>query len=361
MRKSAYLVLENGTVFEGKSFGYEGEAIGEVVFTTAMTGYIETLTDASYYGQIVTQTFPLVGNYGIIPEDFESDKPYLKAYIVRDWCQHPSNFRCEGLLDTFLKENKIVGLYGIDTRELTKILRDNGVMNAKITTSPEVCDELLSEIKAHKTVGAVNAVTCKETMVYECDEKKYKVALWDFGINKSLIKELTSRGCEVVRVSADAKAESILSLGANGVVIAGGPGDPEENMDAVAEIKKVLDKKIPAFGIGLGHLLMALSQGAKSYKLRYGHRGSSQPSVNVKTGGVYITSQNHGYAIASQTIPANAYESYRNVNDGTCEGIEYTNIPAFSAQFCPKKCEGPFDSSVMFDDFVKLMAKGGRQ
>lgn len=361
MKNSAYLILENGAVFKGKSFGYSGEVVGEVVFTTAMTGYLETLTDPSYYGQIVTQTFPLIGNYGVIPSDFESKKPCLKAYIVRDLCQHPSNFRCEGLLDTFLKQNKIIGLCGIDTRELTKIVREHGVMNAKISLSGEVDDKLLAELAGYRVSEAVENVTCKEESVYEAEDKKYRVVLWDFGAKENIVRSLTQRGCEVVRVPAHTSAERIFELSPDGVMLSNGPGDPADNVGIISEIKKTLDKKIPSFGICLGHQLMALAQGAKTHKLKYGHRGANQPALNVDTGRVYITSQNHGYAVMSETLPAHAHESYKNGNDGTCEGVKYTSMPAFSVQFHPEAAAGPLDTAFLFDEFISLMAEGGRK
>ncbi len=361
MQNNAYLVLENGSVFCGNGFGYDGEAIGELVFTTSMTGYMETLTDPGYYGQIVTQTFPLIGNYGFISEDCESDKPYLKAYVVRDWCQHPSNFRCEGLLDTFLKDNKVVGLYGIDTRELTKLLREHGSMKAKITASIDNIDKIVSELKAYKLTDCVKSVTCENEQTYSAEDKKYRVVLWDFGTVKNTIKELTKRGCEVIRVGANTTAKRILELAPDGVLLSNGPGDPTENKEIIAEIKKVLDKKIPTFGICLGHLMMALSQGAKSYKLGCGHHGANQPALNTKTGSVYITSQNHNYAILEDTLPSNARVSFKNVNDGSCEGIEYTDMPAFSIQFYPNECGGPNNPGALFNDFIDLLEQGGRK
>ena len=360
MQSNAYLILENGTVFAGKSFGYAGETTGEVVFTTAMTGYLETLTDPSYYGQIVTQTFPLIGNYGVIPSDFESKKPYLKAYIVRQWCQHPSNFRSEGLLDTFLKENKIIGLCGIDTRALTKIVREHGVMNAKIASGDAVTDELLAELKQYKVIDAVKNVTCGRESAYNPAEKKRKVVMWDFGAKENIVRELVNRGCEVVRVPAHTSAERILELNPDGIMLSNGPGDPADNMGIVEELKKVLAKKIPTFGICLGHQLLALSQGAKTEKLKYGHRGANQPAVQTKTGRVYITSQNHGYAVLSNTLPASAQESFHNGNDGTCEGVTYTDMPAFSVQFHPEASAGPLDTAFLFDEFMVLMDKEGK-
>lgn len=358
MQGNAYLILENGTVFKGKSFGHVGETMGEVVFTTTMTGYMETLTDPGFCGQLVVQTFPLIGNYGVIPQDIESEKPHLKAYIVRNWCQHPSNFRCEGLLDTFLKENKIVGLYGIDTRALTKIVRDNGSMNAKIASGDTVTAELLEELKGYKMIDAVETVTCKEETVIEANEKKYRVALWDFGAKNSLINSLTKHGCEVVRVPAHTTAECIAELGCDGIVLSGGPGNPTDNEAIIAEIKKAADKKIPMMGVCLGHSLLALSQGAQIEKLHPGHRGANQPSVDTSTGQVYITFQNYGYAVSENAVPSNATVTYKNGNYGTVEGLAYNDIPAFSVQFQPTDSGCSRDTSFLFDKFIALMNGG---
>ena len=255
--QKAYLILENGTIFEGKSFGAAGEAIGEIVFTTAMTGYLETLTDPSYYGQIVVQTFPLIGNYGVIPEDFESECPHVKAYIVRDWCQEPSNFRCEGDLDTFLKQHNIVGLYGIDTRQLTKIVRESGVMNGKIV--PEGSSFGLTDLKNYTIVEAVKNTTCSEEKTFEPEgEVKRKVVLYDFGAKHNIGRELVKRGCEVTVVPAYTKAERIKELAPDGIMLSNGPGDPAENVEIIEELKKLSEMKIPTFGICLGHQLFAL-------------------------------------------------------------------------------------------------------
>ncbi len=358
MSKNAYLTLENGKVFKAKSFGYEKEVTGEVVFTTAMTGYIETLTDPSYFGQIVTQTFPLIGNYGIISSDFESKKPCLRAYIVKNWCDHPSNFRCEQDIDTYLKENKIPGLYAIDTRELTKIVREHGVMNAKITYEEK--SEDTDEIKKYKIENAVSSVTCEKEIVYKAENEKYRVVLWDFGAKENIVRELVKRNISVIRVPSVFDAQKIVSYKPDGIMLSNGPGDPAENTTIISELKKLCEYKIPTFGICLGHQLLALSQGAKTHKLKYGHRGANQPAKNTKTNRVYITSQNHGYAVVSDSLPENAYVSYINANDSTCEGIGYKNMPAFSVQFHPEASAGPCDTAFLFDEFLKLIEGGKR-
>lgn len=360
MDKQAFLVLENGDVFEGKSFGAYKEITGELVFTTAMTGYLETLTDPSYFGQIVVQTFPLIGNYGVIPVDFESKKPALKAYIVRNWCHSPSNFRCEGDIDTFLKDMDIPGLYDIDTRQLTRTVREYGVMNAKITYSIEDVEKIVSEIKPYKVENAVKSVTPSDICTYNTENQKYNVVLWDFGAKENIKRELMKRGCNVTVVPSYTTAEQIKSLNPDGIMLSNGPGDPSENTTIIEELKKLCESKIPTFGICLGHQLLALSQGAKTEKLKYGHRGANQPATEVDTGRVYITSQNHGYAVVGNSLPENATESFINANDGTCEGVSYNNMPAFSVQFHPEACGGPLDTAFLFDRFIDLI-EGGKQ
>lgn len=357
MSLSAYLILENGTVFEGKAFGAQKETTGELVFTTAMTGYLETLTDPSYYGQVVVQTFPLIGNYGVIPHDFESDILALRAYIVRNWCQEPSNFRCEGDLDTFLTSKNIPGLYDIDTRALTRIVREHGVMNCKITYSLDNLDADLEEIKAYKVTGAVKAVSAKETTVVKSENEKYNVVLWDFGAKDNICNELVKRGCTVTIMPSTASADEIRACNPNGIMLSNGPGDPAENKEVIQQIKQLCEYKIPTFGICLGHQLLALSQGARAEKLKYGHRGENQPAKDTATGRVYITSQNHGYAIVGDSLPDTAQVSLVNGNDGTCEGVRYSNMPAFSVQFHPEACAGPLDTDFMFDDFIAMMKR----
>lgn len=353
MAKKAYLILENGEVFEGKSFGYEKEVMGEVVFTTAMTGYVEALTDPGCCGQIVTQTFPLIGNYGVMNDDYESEKSWVSAYVVREWCNRPSNFRSDGDIDEFLKREKIPGIYDIDTRKLTKIVREYGVMKGMLAYENNVTEELLSKIKEYKLENPISLVTCKKAEEY--GEGDRKVVLWDFGAKKSICKALTERGMKVIKVPAQTKAEEILALNPDGIMLSNGPGDPRVNEEIVAEIKKVCEAKIPTFGICMGHQLLALSQGAETAKLKYGHRGENQPAKDVETGRVYVTSQNHDYAIVEKSLPKNAKVSFVNANDGTCEGIVYNDMPAFSVQFHPEASGGPLDTEFLFDKFVKMV------
>lgn len=357
MEQEVYICLENGQTFKGYSFGATKEVIGELVFTTGMCGYIETLTDPSYYGQIVMQTFPLIGNYGIINEDKESNKPYVSAYIVREKCDKPSNFRFDEDLDTFLKENDIPGVYGVDTREITKIIRESGVMNAFITTNPKNAD--YEKIKEYKIVDAVKSVSAEKPQLIPSDNHKYNVVLLDFGAKKNIVRELNKRGCNVAVMPYNTKAEDILKLGVDGIMLSNGPGDPSENTEIVEELKKLIGK-VPMFGICLGHQLLALAMGGKTTKLKYGHRGVNQPVKNLETGRTYISSQNHGYAVVNETIEAAGGKvSYTNANDGTCEGVDYEDKRAFSVQFHPEACSGPHDTRFIFDKFIDLM--GGKE
>lgn len=359
-KKKAYLVLENGKVLEGESFGAEGTAFGEIVFTTAMTGYQETLTDPSYYGQIVTQTFPLIGNYGVNSEDDESDGSAVSGYVVREWCPEPSNFRCEGDIDGFLKKHKVVGIHSIDTRCLTRIIREAGVMNGAVTTedAPAHLEELLQKIKEYRITGAVPAVSVKEmkTFAPDTEEIKYKVALLDCGGKYSIRRELCARGCQVTVVPCTASAEEIAALKPDGIMLTNGPGDPTDNLPVVETLRKLIPYQIPTFGICLGHQLLALANGARTEKLKYGHRGENQPVQDLARNRTFITSQNHGYAVVGDSVPKEAGEvSHVNANDGTCEGVRYTNAPAFSVQFHPEAHGGPQDTAYLFDEFIQLM------
>jgi carbamoyl-phosphate synthase small subunit len=350
----AYLVLENGRVFEGKGFGAEGESVGELVFTTGMTGYLETLTDKSYYGQIITQTFPLIGNYGVIPEDFEGSSIYAKGYIVRQRCQEPSNFRSEGTLDAFLKAQNIVGLYDIDTRELTKIIRTHGVMNGKITRAPGPGD--IQEAREFRIRDAVAGVSVRAPYVRTGPRQRRRVTLMDFGLKENIIRELVKRDCAVTVVPYDTGAAEVLAGDPEGIMLSNGPGDPAENHGVIRELRQLMGAGVPVFGICLGHQLLALARGFKTEKLKYGHRGANQPARDTQTGRTYITSQNHGYAVVSDSIdPRAAREWFVNVNDQTCEGILYEGAPVFSVQFHPEACGGPHDTSFLFDRFLEAV------
>ncbi len=354
--KKVYLILENGKVFEGESIGAEGEVIGEVVFTTAMTGYLETLTDPSYYGQMVCQTFPLIGNYGVMEEDFESPHSFVKGYIVRDVCDTPSNFRSQGKLDDMLKKLGVIGICGIDTRELTKIVRESGVMNAIITDKPTLDPAKKKQLDEYVIKDAVKSVSCTQKRVV-CTVKKPKkrVALLDYGIKKNIIEKLAKRGCEVTVFPHNTSAEEIINFAPDGIMLSNGPGNPEENTYEITQIKKLVKSGIPMFGICIGHQLLALSQGAKTYKLKYGHRGGNQPVKDLESGRVYVSTQNHGYAVDNDTIPKSAKVTFVNVNDGTCEGIDYKNSNVFSVQFHPEACAGPLDTGYLFDRFMENM------
>ena len=355
-----YLVLENGDVFEGEAFGASGEVISEIVFTTAMTGYLETLTDKSYKGQAVVQTFPLIGNYGVIPEDKEGPVPSVSAYIVREACEEPSNFRCKGTIDDYLKENGIPGLKGIDTRALTRILREKGVMNGLITDQlPSDMDKALKDIAAYKIVDPVEAVTVPSVEEHDSAENKYTVAMIDCGVKENIVRSLVARGCKVFLFPASASCEEILTVKPDGIFISNGPGDPEDNKKTIATLQELDKTGIPTMGICLGHQLLALAHGFKTTKLKYGHRGANHPVKNLETGHVYISSQNHGYAVVSDSVDSSiASELFINVNDGTNEGIRYKNKPVFSVQFHPEACGGPKDTDFLFDEFTKMMDEG---
>ena len=301
------------------------------------------------------QTYPLIGNYGIIREDFEG-ACCVKGYVVREWCDAPSNFRTDCDLDTYLKEQNVPGLYGVDTRELTRIIREHGVMNAAI------CDEVpadLTPVETYAVVGVVEAVTCKEPTVHPAvGEEQFKVSLLDYGAKNNIIRELQKRGCTVTVLPATTSAEDILTSDPDGVMLSNGPGDPAENVDQLEQIKTHL-RTLPNFGICLGHQLTALAAGGKTYKLKYGHRGVNQPVRDVNGVRTFITSQNHGYAVDSDSIQTGRL-SFANANDGTCEGIDYPDLKAFTVQFHPEACTGPKDTSFLFDRFVELMKGGDR-
>lgn len=353
--KKAYLVLSNGMIFEGEAIGAEGEVIGETVFTTGVVGYIETLTDPSYAGQIVVQTFPAIGNYGVEEEDFEGHCA-VKGYVVRELCDHPSNFRSQYELEKFLKDNNVPGIAGVDTREITRVIRESGVMNGMICSS---LPSDLSPINNFVIEGVVAQESTKENEFFPANgEKKYNVTLIDYGAKHNIIRCLCSRGCDVTVVPYNTSAEDILAANPDGVMLSNGPGDPAENVYSIEQIQKLVGK-LPVFGICLGHQLLAIAMGGKTEKLKYGHRGGNQPVKCLKTPRTYITSQNHGYAVVADSLKGIGNELFKNANDGTCEGMEYPGKDCFSVQFHPEACAGPCDTSYLFDDFIKMM--GGKK
>ena len=356
----AYLILEDGTVFSGTSIGSEREVISEIVFNTSMTGYLEVLTDPSYAGQAVVMTYPLIGNYGICREDMESGRPWPDGYIVRELSRIPSNFRSEDTIQHFLKEYDIPGISGIDTRALTKILREKGTMNGMITTK-EYADlsEPIRRMKEYQVKGVVLKTTTKEKYVLPGEGKR--VALMDYGAKKNIARSLNARGCQVTVYPADTPAETVLADRPDGIMLSNGPGDPKENTAIIEEIKKLYASDVPIFAICLGHQLMALATGADTHKMKYGHRGGNHPVKDLSTGRVYISSQNHGYVVDTDRLdPQVAVPAFVNVNDGTNEGLRYTGKNIFTVQFHPEACPGPQDSGYLFDRFITMM-NGGMQ
>ena len=351
----AYLILEDGSVYEGENVGACREAVSEIVFNTSMTGYLEVMTDPSYAGQAVVMTYPLIGNYGICYDDMESYRPWIDGLIVRELSEVASNFRNEDSIQNFLIKNNIPCICGIDTRDLTKRLREHGTMNGFITVdSSFVVEKILQRIKEYSVKGVVKRTSTKET--YILLGKGKRVVLIDFGAKRNIARQLQKRGCEVIVVPCDTKAKEILELKPDGIMLSNGPGDPKENVDIIKEIKKLYDTDIPIFAICLGHQLMALATGANTYKLRYGHRGGNHPVKDLETGRTYISSQNHGYAVDESTLDKNiCVPAFVNVNDGTNEGLRYINKKIFTVQYHPEACPGPRDSSYLFDKFIKMM------
>lgn len=354
----ASLLLADGTVFNGKVKGKTENTIGEVVFCTSMVGYQELITTPAYKGQLVVLTFPLIGNYGVNKEDVSRDGAYVSGIITRDICDFPNNFRCEGTLDDYLKENNIVALYDIDTRALTRHLRDNGTMNGKIIIGDILDKEKeLEVVNAYEIKNAVKEVSVKEIKEIDLDSSFSDVAVIDFGVTNSVLESLKRRNLNIKILPFDFKAEDIVNLGVDGVVLSDGPGNPCELEETIKEIKKLFELNVPMFGIELGHQLMAIALGADIEKLKYGHRGSSQPVKNLSTGKTHITSQNHGYTV-SKINEESMIVSHININDDTIEGIIYKNYPAFSVQFHPETSNETCDTSYLYDDFVNLM--GGK-
>ena len=346
----AYLVLADGTVYEGEGFGASGEALGELVFTTGMEGYLETLTDPSYAGQIIMQTFPLIGNYGVIEADFEG-ACHARGYVVRECCDTPSNFRSQGALDAYLKAQGVPGICGLDTRAITRRIRERGVINAMICSE---IPENLNLLQEYSVRGVVAAASCKHTDVYpSAGETKYRVALIDYGAKRNIVRELQKRGCEVTLLPSSVSAQKILTMHPDGLMLSNGPGDPEENTYCIAQIAALLGK-LPIFGICLGHQMTALAAGGRTEKMKYGHRGANQPVKDAEGVRCYITSQNHGYAVVSDSVRAGKIR-YINANDGSCEGIDYPELNAFTVQFHPEASAGPHDTAFLFDRFISMM------
>ena len=359
MTMKAFLILEDGSVFTGTSIGSTREMISEIVFNTSMTGYLEVLTDPSYAGQAVVMTYPLIGNYGVTP-DMESERPWPDGYIVRELSAMPSNFRCEGTLQDFLVRYDIPGIAGIDTRALTRILREKGTMNGMITTNEHYrMEEILPRLRAYTTGSVVDRVTCREKKTLKKQGSASagkRVALLDLGAKKNIAQSLSKRGCEVTIYPAHTPAEEILAAQPDGIMLSNGPGDPKECKEIIAEIRKLYESDVPVFAICLGHQLMALANGARTYKLKYGHRGGNHPVRDLGSGRVYISSQNHGYAVDADTLDESvAEETFVNVNDGTNEGFSYLGKNIFTVQFHPEASPGPQDTGFLFDRFIDMM------
>ncbi len=350
MRKKVYLTLANGKVLSGYRFGADADATGELVFTTGMVGYDKVLTDPAYYGQIVVQTFPLIGNYGVIASELESKKTHVAAYVVREYCEYPSNFRTEETLDSYLKRNGVVGIYGVDTRELASIIRDAGAMPAKISSAPASVEELSS----YEVKGAVEAVSIKEVTVYNESADK-SVAFVDYGAKESAVQFWVNQGLKVVRVPSSYSASEILALNTDGIVLSEGPGNPAENKGLIATIKELIGKK-PMFAVGLGMQMTALAFGAQVVKMKYGHRGGNQPVKYLGTGRVYVSSQNHGYEVVKDSVKAGEI-CFINVNDGGVEGIEDVKEGIVSVQFSPESCSAALEPNFLAQSFIEKLAE----
>lgn len=346
----AKLILQDGTVFEGKAFGYLNDSVGEVVFNTSMTGYGEILTDPSYFGQIVTMTYPLIGNYGINLEDVESRKVHVKGFIVREKSDTPNNFRCEMDLDTYLKQNKVIGLEGIDTRALTKILRNNGTMKGIITLENHSLEDVKAKLENFDNTKAVKTVSRKEIEHIKGNGKK--IAVMDFGVKENIIRSFKERDCDITIFPATTNGEEVLNINPDLIFLSNGPGDPEDLEDVIENIKELVNKK-PVAGICLGHQLLALALGGETSKLKFGHRGGNHPVKDLELDKVFITSQNHGYYVSK--MPENMKVTHINLNDNTVEGMRHNALPIYSVQYHPEACPGPKDNDYIFDKFLELI------
>jgi carbamoyl-phosphate synthase small subunit len=359
LSKSAILVLEDGRTFRGKAFGAEGEAYGEMVFNTSMTGYQEILTDPSYAGQIVCMTYPLIGNYGVNEEDVESRRPWVEGFVVKEASRISSNWRAEETLDSYLKRHKIVGIEKIDTRALVRHIRDKGAMRAVISTTDLDEASLLEKVKQSPEMNnreLASTVTIDENYDYGNDkEAKYHVVAYDFGVKTNSLREFAKFGCKVTVVPQDTSAQEVLAMKPDGIFLSNGPGDPASMKEVVSEIQKLTDSNVPMFGICLGHQILGQVFGGKTYKLKFGHRGGNQPIKNLETGKVEITSHNHGFAVEAKSLPADVEVTHINLNDETVAGLKHKKLPVFSVQYHPESAPGPHDSEYLFTNFIKLM------
>ena len=352
------LILEDGTVFEGEAFGSDSFRIGELVFNTSMTGYQEILTDNSYCGQIVMMTYPLIGNYGINRDDFESIEPAVFGFVVKDLCDVPSNWRSRETLDDFLKLNDIPGIYDVDTRAITRKLRDKGTMRAVIAPADCDVDKVVEQLRATDYLhDQVDRVSSKK--IFPIPNRGKKVVLMDFGAKLGIVRELSRRGCDLIIVPWNTSAKTIMSFHPDGVMLSNGPGDPTDIPEAIETIRELMGQTV-IFGICLGHQLISLACGAKTYKLKFGHRGGNHPVVDLSNGKVWMTSQNHGYAVDNDSLEGtDLVMSYQALNDKSNEGVRHTKLPVFSVQFHPEASAGPEDSQPLFDQFIELMEKEG--
>ena len=348
------LLLEDGSIFQGQSFGFQKEIVGEIVFNTGMTGYQEILTDPSYYGQIVTMTYPLIGNYGINNFDYESLKPHVKGFIVREYCEYPSNFRCDKTINDYLIKYEIPGIAGLDTRALTKILREKGTMRGIIIQKTKfILKEALQKITKYKIINPVPEVTTKNIEVY--GKGKKNIALIDYGVKKNIVKQLMSKGFRVTVFPSKSTYDEILKYKPNGIMLSNGPGDPKDCKIEISNIQTFVGK-LPIFAICLGHQLMVLANGGDTTRLKYGHRGCNHPVKELKSGRTYITSQNHGYTVVEDSLDKEKLEvTHINMNDSTIEGVKFKNLPIFTVQFHPEASPGPQDTGYLFDDFLQMI------
>ncbi len=356
----AKLALANGTVFTGESFGASGETAGEVVFNTSMIGYQEVLTDPSYCGQIVTMTYPHIGNYGINPEDVESLKPQVAGFVVREYSKFYSNFRATESLGNYLQRNNIVGIENIDTRKLTRIIREVGAMNAVISTADLDDNSLVKKAKEFPSMSGLDlarVVTAKVPYMFSRSGKpgnRFKVVAYDYGIKTNILRKLHERGCEVTVVPAGYPAEDLLNLNPDGIFLSNGPGDPAAVTYAITNVRKLIGQT-PIFGICLGHQILALSAGAKTFKMKFGHRGANHPVKNLLNGTVEVTSHNHGFAVDPDTLPQEYEITHLDLNDNILEGFRHKDLPVFCVQYHPEASPGPHDSDYLFDGFTEMM------